>query len=229
MATNDTKSMMAIFKDLEIPHDDWTDNPAEFAKRIRDAANKLDQELKAKNSVLSMEERFKSKAAANVEANNFADQYVEKILDDIMGFDPEVMACILVRIPGISKDIAQTIRAISMRKEKAFSKRRTHLMYNRLRKAYETYVGFMKTFRPQDIGNPPLIPSRPGNYGNDSYAVTEYEFLIDGEGYLNWYYVARIIGIEIHSYMDLVEAIQNAEDGKINGFEVAVNTSIGDE
>lgn len=220
--------MVAIFKDLDIPHADMMDNPAEFAKRLREAAAKLNVELSQKNSIITMEDRFKSNAAKNVEANEFAEKFVDELHDAIMSMDPEVMACILVRLPHITSEIGKTIRAISMRQERKHSKRRTHLMYNRLRKSYDRYVSFMKMMMPAEIGNPPAIPSRPGNFSSDESTYLEYEFFIDGEGYLNWYTVANILEVEIKSYMDLVDIFRNS-NGKWNGRVIEVKVVSGEE
>lgn len=223
---SDTNAMIGIFQDLDIPYEDWTDNPKEFAKRLRDAANKLDIQLKEKNNVLSMEERFKAKSLSNPEFSAQADEFIDSIMDQLNLMEPEVMACVLSRLPEVSQHIARTIRVMSMRQEKQFSKRRVHLMYNRLRKAYETYVGFMKTFRPNDIGNPPNIPARPGNYGNDSISVKEYVFTIDGNDYLNYYTAARILGVEISTYMDLVDMFEGQTE--LNGHKISY-TIFGDD
>lgn len=222
-----TNAMIGIFQDLEIPYEDWTENPKEFAKRLRDAANKLDVQLREKNNVISMEERFKAKALSNPEFNAQADEFIDSIMDQIMQMEPEVLACVLTKLPEVSSSIARTIRTMSMRQEKQFSKKRVHLMYNRLRKAYETYVEFMKTFRAAEIGNPPNIPARPGNYGNDSLSIKEYVFYIDDVDYLNYYTAARILGVEISHYMDLVDMFEGQTE--LNGHKISLQILGGDD
>lgn len=202
------KDMIGIFQDLDIEYSDWTENPKEFAKRLRDKAHQLDAQLKEKNTVLDLEERFKAKAFGNREANDRAEEFISYILDQIAEMDVETQACVLTRLPEVTQTIAKTIRVTSMRQERTFSRKRVHMMYNKLRKAYETYVSFMSTFRPEDIGKPPMIPARPGNYASDHSSIKEYIFWIDGKDYVNYYTAARILGQEITHYTDLVDFFQ---------------------
>lgn len=224
------QKMVGIFKDLGIDYTVWMDNPSAFARTLRDAAMKLDVQLKEKNSILNLEERFKSKALSNKVAQEQAEEFIQSIFDQIMGMDIDTMVCVLTKLPEISHSMAVTIRNQSMRQERSFSKRRIHLMYSKLRKAYEIYIGFMMAFKPEDLmkdgKTPPMIPARPGNYNSDSLGIKEYLFTIDGDDYLNYYTAARILEIDIVSYMDLVDALNGKS--KWNGHSVAV-TLLGED
>lgn len=220
--------MASIFYDLNIDASKLMDNPKEFLEVMRMAASKLDSQLKDSNSLQSMEDKFRQNALKNKEANEEADEFINQITDLFSELSPETLCCILVRLPEVSRQIKSGITAMAMRQEKTFSKKRIHFMYNSLRKAYERYVTFLKAFYPEKIGNPPMIPARPGNYGNDSATIVEYIFIIDNEPYANYYTAARIVGVPINHYMDLVDAFRAAENNEINGHKIILKV-IGEE
>lgn len=225
---NESKKVQHVWEDLDIDYTDWQDNPKEFSKRVADKARQMAAELDKPNTVLSAEENFKAKALANTEAAAKAEELIANIKDVLMGDDTDVMVNFVARIGTLTSDFHKIIHTMAMRNSRGFSKARTHAMYVRLRKAYETYVEFQKWFNPE-VKTLPIIPAKPGNYSSSSIGsgMRELVFKLDDEEYFNYYTVARILGIEISTYMDLVEFFDKNKEHK--GYALSYREIGGDK
>lgn len=209
MATTHNK-FENTWADMGIDFSDWQTNPAEFCKRVAKKANELAAELQKENSLMDTEERFKARAYSNKEAAAEAQEFIDLLMEKMSNSSPEVIANIMVRMPEVTSYGHTIIRTTSMRLGRSMSKKRTHAMYVKLRKMYESYTNFYKMVYPDQLKNPPIIPARSGNYGDEgkNLGIKEYIFCIGEEEYMNYYTAARILGIEIANYMDLVEYYQ---------------------
>jgi hypothetical protein len=210
-------NMVGLFQDLGIAEFDWVNDPNGFALLLVEEANKLRKQLQQRNTITDVEERFRYDAVHNSDAVEIAEEFINRFSNELYNFTPEVMVNILARMPVITQELHGIVRATAMRKGQLFSRRRLHGMYIRIRKMYESYTAFYKSFDPDTMKGVPLIPALPGNYSDDSsLGITEYVFYIGTTQFYNYYNCARILGIQIASYMDLVEYFEkNSEfDGK---------------
>ncbi|UOF81966.1 hypothetical protein [Caudoviricetes sp.] len=210
MANN--QSVVGIFQDLGIDYSDMHSNPGDFARRVADAAKKLGTQLDQKNTLSDYVERFKYDAEHNTQAKEIADNFVARMEEEVYNFTPEVMVNILAQMPHLMQEMHGIVRATAQRKGNFFSRRRIHAMYVRIRKAYEAHVDFYKMFDAEAVKGVPIIPARSGNYSDDSsLGITEYVFFIGTTEYYNYYEAAKVLGIEIKNYMDIVEYFNTHE------------------
>ena len=137
MSHSPNQQMAAIFHDLQIDATNWQENPKEFLQVMKTAGAKLANQLDNNNSLQTMEDKFRQKALKDPEANKIADEVIAQFTDTIAELSPEILCCILTRLPEVSRQIKASITGMAMRQEKTFSKKRIHGMYNRLRKAID--------------------------------------------------------------------------------------------
>lgn len=217
-----------VLADLEVDSSDMMTKPKDFVQRVIIKSKELERQLDAKSTLQESERTFKEKALKNVDAKAVAERIFIEIADKITEQDPEVLVHLLTLFPEITQTCASSIRSSSMRSGNvtALSKRQINLMYIKLKNTYETYVQFMKLFRPDDIGKPPVIPPKKGNYSDfsSSSGIKSYEFIVDGETWINPFAVAKKLGIEVKHYMDLPDKIREIqaddETALVNGHTV---------
>lgn len=203
MATN---SVIGIFQDLDIDYSDMQENPKAFALRVFEASKKLGLQLDQKNTLTDFIERFNYEASHDKQAQLVAEDFVARMEEEIYNFTPEVMVNILARMPGLTQEMHSIVRSTAQRKGNLFSRKRVHGMYVQLRKCYEAHVSFWKMFNEEAMKGVPIMPAKSGNYSDEtSRGITEYVFYIGNTEYYNYYNCARVLGIEIKNYMDIVE------------------------
>lgn len=216
--TTEKNKFITTWIDLGVDYENWRTDPKDFCEKVAKRARELAIDLEKANTVMSNEESFKAQAYKDKEAIAAAEEIINNLMDILVASSPEVIANVMIRMPQVTSFGHTTIRTMAMRKTRTYTKKRTHAMYVRLRKMYESYTEFMKLMYPEDLKNPPIIPAKSGNYGKDTeLGIKEYIFCIDGEEFMNYYEAARLIGITIESYMDLVEYYQandTTEDGR---------------
>jgi hypothetical protein len=212
-----------ICKDLGIEYDDMLTDPKSFIRRVVDKATWISNELSKTNTLATIEDEFKSAARKNEPAKLRAEQIYNDILDIIAKEDAEVLVNLLPMLAEVTQFASNNVRAMSIRSSSTphLSKRHLHLLYIDLKKCYDAYIGFMRLFHGADIGKPPIIPSKSGNYssGSAGTGVKIYTYTIGKEKFRNPYEVAKMLGVDIKHYMDLTDII-NANNGVVNGTKV---------
>ena len=230
---NDKRAFNQVLEDLEVSYDDMmgeeTGDAKPFIDRVIKKSKELANQLDSKSSLSESERTFRNKALLDEDAKAKAEAIYDSISTVISDQDPEVLVHLISMFPEITAMCQSSIRSMSMRSGNvtALSKRKINAMYIKLRDTYETYITFMKFMYPDRIyKNPPVIPPKKGNYSDYSASVgiREFEFIIDGETWLNPFPVAKRLGIEMKHYMDLPDAIKAIQKGdetvKINGHTV---------
>lgn len=214
--------MAQAMRDLGIEYEDMFENRAEFVKRVQRKARELAAQLDRKTPLADMEHNFKAKALKNKDAAAEAEEIFTRILDLVVGKDPEVLVHLLNKIPTLQTMIENEVRGMAMRESQSqvLSKRHTHLLYMRLKKGFDSYVKFCDLIYSEKYA---AIPAKSGNYSDDGVTGTKiYRIYVTGEEeimFLNPWECAHYLGVEISFYLDLIEMIKE-NNGKIKDFVV---------
>lgn len=217
--------MRQALLDLDIPFDDMYDNPKEFSDRVIRKARELSAQLDKKNSLSVIEEEFKTKALRNKDAKERAEELHSRILDLVVGEDPEVLANLIGMLHDIETTVSNEVKAMAIRQVSVnnLSKRHIHLMYMRLKKGFDAYVGFMNLMFDIKL---PAVPAKPGNYSDDyqTSGVKIYRIYIEdeleGEIMLqNPFIAAKMLGLNIKFWSDFFDIVREA-DGVVMGKHV---------
>jgi len=220
-----TGEMAAAMLDLEIPYEDMFVNREEFSKRVQRKARELSAQLDRKTPLADVESAFKAKSHRNEDAKNKAKEIYSQILDLVVGEDPEVLANLLQMLTGVSTTVENEVRAMAIREasDQILSKRHVHLLYQRLQKGYDVYVKFCKLMYSENYS---LIPSKPGNYADNtgSSGIKIYRIYVTNETgeeimFMNPFPCAKYLGVEIKFFMDLFEILEE-NDYEIKGRKV---------
>ena len=216
--------MAQAMLDLGIDFDDMFQNREEFVKRVQRKARELAASLDRKTPLADIEHAFKAKAYKNKEAALAAEELFSKILDLVVGKDPEVLVHLLNKLPSLETMIENEVRGMAMRESQSqiLSKRHIHLLYMRLKKGFDMYIKFCEMIYNERYA---AIPAKSGNYSDDNGITNTkiYRIFIEHDGnevmLMNPWEAAKYLGVEIVFYMDLIEMIQENE-GKIKNFNV---------
>lgn len=214
----------SIFEDLDIDASKCFSPNAEDVQAFAHAVDMKARELAAildKNQnkgIGSREEAFRMKALSVKAKEKEALEFLQKITAMAEALDDEV----LVHVQANMKDFTTAVNA--MVRTAAYSqshnddveemdKKTTHMMYVRLREAYNTYKKFAEGFL--NVKNLPIIPAKSGNYAQTNgspnvHLLNIYLYTLeDGQEYFTPYVVARKLGIKIKNRMDLHDYIQS--------------------
>lgn len=217
-----------VLEDLQVDASDMMTEPKKFIQRVMLKANELAKQLDAKSTLSDVERAFKEKALKNEDAFNKAEEIFNEFYNKVSELEPEVLVNLLTMIPDLLSMANSSVRSMSMRTSGTaqLSKKQVNLLYIRLKNLYEAYITFMKFFHPDEIGTPPVIVAKKGNFSDFSSTsgIKVFEFIIDGNSYLNPFSVADKLGIKVKHYMDLPDAITDLQKDNpetlINGFKV---------
>lgn len=216
-----------IWEEFSIDTADKWDNPVAFATRIAIFCQGLKTDVVSVNSIGGLKNAFISKAEKDLSAKDKASMFIQTILDDMAELDPEVIVHVLAQLKKLDEFGDGIVLGAAMRTTtRTYSRKRAIAMYRRLRDAYNTYCNAMSVLFSEKGYIFPIVPPLTGNYSDNQLMGDnnrEFIFAIDGETYLNYHYVARILGVEISSMMDLVDFLEaNTADGvgEINGHSV---------
>ena len=217
-----------ILEDLEVDSSDMMSDPKAFIVRIIKKSKELANILDSKSTISEHERMFKEKAYKNEAAKDKAQEIFDSFYATIVEQEPEVLVNLLTMFADLISVANSSVRSMSMRTSgsAALSKKQINLLYIKLKKTYETYISFMKLFHANEIGVPPVIPPKKGNFsdGYSSSGVKTFEFTLDGLDFVNPFVVANKLGLKVDHYMDLPDLILSMkEDGKdlvINGIKV---------
>ena len=234
MSTNN--QFRQVLQDLELPSEDMMTDPNAFITRIVAKSKELSNQLDARSTMGETEKKFKESAIKNTEAHAKAEEIFNAFYETVAQQDPEVLVHIMGMLPDVMQLCNNSIRSMSMRTNAIapLSKRQINLLYIKLKKTYETYIEFMKLFQPESLPHNskgevivPVIPPKKGNYSDytSTAGIKTYEFIIDGESWINPFAVAKTLGLEVEFYMDLpllIEKLQANGEEKINGHTVVL-------
>lgn len=213
-----------VLEDLELDARDMMTSPKDFISRVYAKSLELARQLDAKSTISEYERTFKDKAMKNETAKHVAKVLFDKFYTEISEQEPEVLVNFLAMLPDITSMCQSSIRSMSMRSGDiaGLSKKQINLMYIRLKKTYETYIDFMKLFHEDEIGIPPVIVPKKGNFSDSGAGIKTYAFIVDGDVWYNPFPVAKKLGINMQHYMDLPDAIKrlNVTYPTINGYKV---------
>ena len=211
--------------DLEIQFDDMYDDPKAFSDRVLRKSRDLAAQLDRKQSLSTIEEEFRNKSLRNKDAKEKAEEIHSRILDLVVGEDPEVLANLIPMLHDIESTISNEVKAMAIRQVAStrLSKRHIHLMYMRLKKGIDAYVGFMDLMFDIKL---PTIPAKPGNYSDDyqTSGVKIYRIYIqdelEGEIMLqNPFAAAKLLGLEVKFWLDFFDIVKE-NNGVIKGKNV---------
>jgi hypothetical protein len=215
-----------VLADLEVDSSDMMDNPKAFITRVITKSKELSAQLDARSTIGESEKRFKESALKNKDAQEKAKEIFDNIYDVVSEQEPDVLVNIMALMPDLIQLMNSSVRSMSMRSGNvtSLSKRQINLLYIKLKNTYETYIQFMKLFQPDKIGIPPVIPPKKGNFSDHTatMGIKTFEFVIDGEPWINPFAVAKELGLKIEFYMDLPEMIEKLGP-EINGHTVTLN------
>lgn len=224
---NSKAQFSQVLEDLEVDYSDMMDNPKAFIARVYAKAQELARQLDAKSSLVESERTFKEKALKNKDAEQKAEILYEHIMDLLVDQDPEVLVHLLGMFPELTSTASNSVRSMAMRTGNvtSLSKRQINNLYIKLKDTYEAYINFMKLMHKDEIGVPPVIVAKKGNFSDYSAnGIRYFEFLVDGYQYTNPFPVAKMLGIKIKFYMDLPDEIEKLQGGdssvQINGHDV---------
>ena len=217
-----------ILEDLEVNSEDMMSDPKAFIVRIIKKSKELAAILDSKSTISEHERVFKEKAYKNEAAKDKAQEIFDSFYSVIVEQEPEVLVNLLTMFADLISVANSSVRSMSMRTSgsAALSKKQINLLYIKLKKTYETYISFMKLFHSTEIGMPPVIPPKKGNFSSDysSSGIKTFEYILDGLSFINPFVVANKLGLKVSHYMDLSEEIvkiQKENPGElINGYKV---------
>jgi hypothetical protein len=200
-----------IFDDLEIDYSTMMTDPESFDQNVKKAADELKATLKSSTSIQSFLDSQKntddmSSWKVNLNAL-YNDIESEMSIAGILEMAREVR-----KFASELESLARSKAAFELaNKQGVMDKGTAHMMYVRLREAFNAWANAMKVL---DIYEATPLPSMPGNYGTNVGLVFHYYFTFDGEeeGYMNPRTVCRLLGIDSMNLMDTVEYVTNNPD-----------------
>lgn len=209
-----------LMDDLGIDYSDMETNPKVFCRRVYDAAMNLSRTLDEKQTDADIQRKFREKATKDEDAIKEAQLAYDAISKIIHDLSPAAVANLLPMMSEITSQMNNVVKTAAYREsdDKRLSKKYVHEMYINLKKFYEVYVNYLKLFNGVKE-NFPIIPAKSGNYSNGATSSSFFIVEIDGEPYWNPYRAAKVLGLEIDFYTDLIEIVKNS-DGKIGDHNV---------
>lgn len=223
-------SYKILTDELSIDSSDMESNPRAFALRCMAKAKELAIKLDDKATGSEIEQKFKRNSLNNSADKATALKVKDEIYTILLAQTPAVLANLLTMMPELTQHMSAEIRNASFvgRGEQQLTKKHILDQYMRLRTCHEAFVTYMRMFRLEEVSNDPkrpqdniaMIPSKSGNYSSGN-SIKLHRVIIDGEVYTSPFRAAKILGLEVFTYMDVIDIIRQS-DGTIGDYKVGL-------